>query len=102
MDKPEKINLFFLIFLYSRSIFFSFIFYIMVPHAARRLSEDLDILGLLDEAKDQGYKEEASGSSNRLFGEELDIKPEIDTGQVSESCFSFKKLWKYMGPGKET
>ncbi|KAI8990991.1 natural resistance-associated macrophage protein-domain-containing protein [Mycotypha africana] len=33
-----------------------------------------------------------------VFGEDLDIKPEIDTGQVSDSWFSFKKLWKYTGP----
>lgn len=70
----------------------------MVPHDARRLSEDLDILGLLEETKPHDQKE-ASSSSNALFGEELDIKPEIDTGQVSEAFFSFKKLWKYMGPG---
>lgn len=70
----------------------------MVPHATSRLSEDSDILRLLDETKDIRHKEEASGS-NALFGEELDIKPEIDTGQVSEAYFSFKKLWKYMGPG---
>ncbi|KAI8988870.1 natural resistance-associated macrophage protein-domain-containing protein [Pilobolus umbonatus] len=29
----------------------------------------------------------------------LEIKPEIDTGTVSDDCFSFRKLWKYMGPG---
>ncbi|KAI9312836.1 natural resistance-associated macrophage protein-domain-containing protein [Dichotomocladium elegans] len=35
-----------------------------------------------------------------LPGRNIDIefKPEIDTGDVSDSCFSFKKLWKYTGP----
>ncbi|KAI8381421.1 natural resistance-associated macrophage protein-domain-containing protein [Radiomyces spectabilis] len=32
-------------------------------------------------------------------GDDLEIKPEIDTGDVSDACFSFKKLWKYAGPG---
>ncbi|KAI8884102.1 Nramp-domain-containing protein [Backusella circina FSU 941] len=31
--------------------------------------------------------------------EELEIKPEVDTGAVSDEWFSFKKLWKYTGPG---
>lgn len=90
----------------------------MVPHDARRLSEDNDMFDFMEYddpliSKNEGFKQKiapthssdtsnSSGSGSRLFGEDLDIKPEIDTGRVSESCFSFKKLWKYMGPGKET
>lgn len=29
-----------------------------------------------------------------------EFKPEIDTGEVSDSCFSWRKLWKYTGPGR--
>lgn len=87
----------------------------MVPHDARRLSEDddLDIFTLTEyedpllSSKNERFAETqsqqqhaATGSSSRLFGDDLEIKPEIDTGTVSESCFSFKKLWKYTGPGK--
>lgn len=95
----------------------------MVPHDARRLSqdEDLDIFTLTDYQEPLIPKDErfvdgqsqsqqpsrtttASSSSNTsssgLFGDDLEIKPEIDTGTVSESCFSFKKLWKYTGPGE--
>lgn len=96
----------------------------MVPHDARRLSEDDDLFDFMEyddplNAKDESFKQKiasthsssdnsnsssssSSGSSggSRLFGDDLDIKPEIDTGRVSESFFSFKKLWKYMGPGK--
>lgn len=74
----------------------------MVPHDAGGLSEeDSDLLALL-EYDDTGFiKEERSTTSSRtIFGDELDIKPEVDTGTVSESCFSFRKLWKYTGPGK--
>lgn len=94
----------------------------MVPHDARRLSEDDDLFDFMEYddpliAKDESFKQKiasthsssdnsnssssSSGSSggSRLFGDDLDIKPEIDTGRVSESFFSFKKLWKYMGPG---
>jgi natural resistance-associated macrophage protein len=83
----------------------------MVPHDARRLSEeDLNVFSLMGQQDPLIPKNErfdditpataSSSSSSRLFGEDLEIKPEIDTGTVSESCFSFKKLWKYMGPGK--
>lgn len=87
----------------------------MVPHDARRLyEEDLNVLSLMDQqdpliSKNERFDEITSAStagtsqnssSSGLFGEDLEIKPEIDTGTVSESCFSFKKLWKYMGPGK--
>ncbi|KAL0140581.1 natural resistance-associated macrophage protein-domain-containing protein [Mucor lusitanicus] len=92
----------------------------MVPHDARRLSEnddDLDIFTLTDYQdpllpKNERFNESQShlpssptqqqrtnNSSSGLFGDDLEIKPEIDTGTVSESCFSFKKLWKYTGPG---
>ncbi|KAI7903370.1 natural resistance-associated macrophage protein-domain-containing protein [Cokeromyces recurvatus] len=84
----------------------------MVPHDARRLSDDVDVHNLEDSEDPLILKGEqfdsdinhASQSSNRinnngLFGDDLEIKPEVDTGRVSESCFSFKKLWKYMGPG---
>ncbi|GAN01137.1 solute carrier family 11 member 1 [Mucor ambiguus] len=95
----------------------------MVPHDARRLSEnddDLDIFTLTDYEdpllpKNERFNESqshqptsptqqqqrmnATDSTSRLFGDDLEIKPEIDTGTVSESCFSFKKLWKYTGPG---
>ncbi|CAO3635316.1 unnamed protein product [Mucor hiemalis] len=87
----------------------------MVPHDARRLSEDDDMFDFMEYddpliSKNEGFKQKiapthssdtsnSSGSGSRLFGDDLDIKPEIDTGRVSESCFSFKKLWKYMGPG---
>jgi natural resistance-associated macrophage protein len=40
-----------------------------------------------------------SNQSNIPFMEELEIKPEVDTGAVSDEWFSFKKLWKYTGPG---
>ncbi|GAA5816213.1 hypothetical protein MFLAVUS_009739 [Mucor flavus] len=73
----------------------------MVPHDVGGLSEeDSDLLALL-EYDDTGFiKEERSTTSSRtIFGDELDIKPEVDTGTVSESCFSFRKLWKYTGPG---
>lgn len=81
----------------------------MVPHDARRLSEDdSDILALM-EYEDTGLiKDERSNldkitgtTSRTIFGDELDIKPEVDTGRVSESCFSFRKLWKYTGPGND-
>jgi len=95
----------------------------MVPHDARRLSEnddDLDIFTLTDYQdpllpKNERFNESQShqppspqqqqrtnnnsSGTSRLFGDDLEIKPEIDTGTVSESCFSFKKLWKYTGPG---
>lgn len=29
-----------------------------------------------------------------------EFKPEVDTGEVSDSCFSWRKLWKYTGPGR--
>ncbi|GAA5800892.1 hypothetical protein HPULCUR_006331 [Helicostylum pulchrum] len=72
----------------------------MVPHDAGGLSEeDSDLLALL-EYDDTGFiKEERTTTSRTIFGDELDIKPEVDTGTVSESCFSFRKLWKYTGPG---
>jgi hypothetical protein len=86
----------------------------MVPHDARRLSEeDLNVFSLMDQqdpliSKNERFEDitsvaastSTSPSSSGLFGEDLEIKPEIDTGTVSESCFSFKKLWKYTGPGK--
>lgn len=34
------------------------------------------------------------------FLNDTDLKAEIDTGDVSEQWFSFKKLWAYAGPGK--
>lgn len=95
----------------------------MVPHDTRRLSEnddDLDIFTLTDYQDPLIPKNERqshlpssptqqrtnttnnnnnNNSTSRLFGDDLEIKPEIDTGTVSESCFSFKKLWKYTGPG---
>ncbi|KAK4510332.1 uncharacterized protein ATC70_004762 [Mucor velutinosus] len=95
----------------------------MVPHDARRLPEnddDLDIFTLADyedpllpknerfnesqshqplSSAAQQQRTDAANSTSRLFGDDLEIKPEIDTGTVSESCFSFKKLWKYTGPG---
>ncbi|KAJ2956837.1 hypothetical protein NQZ79_g7362 [Umbelopsis isabellina] len=33
------------------------------------------------------------------FLNDTDLKAEIDTGDVSEQWFSFKKLWAYAGPG---
>lgn len=84
----------------------------MVPHDAGRLSEeDNDVLDFMEYddpliSKGERFNKpntlatSSSESSSGLFGDDLDIKPEIDTGRVSESCFSFKKLWKYMGPGK--
>ncbi|ORZ01583.1 natural resistance-associated macrophage protein-domain-containing protein [Syncephalastrum racemosum] len=39
------------------------------------------------------------GRRRRRRSDDLEIKPEINTGSVSDSCFSFKKLWKYTGPG---
>ncbi|KAI8387483.1 natural resistance-associated macrophage protein-domain-containing protein [Blakeslea trispora] len=87
----------------------------MVPHDARRTSEEgLDILNLLEyeeglsntkkrhhSSSDSDNLSDSISSENnsRLFGQDLEIKPEIDTGAVSESMFSFKKLWAYMGPG---
>lgn len=79
----------------------------MVPHDARHSIDDLDIFSLNDLQDPLLAKNErletnsttSSSSSSGLFGDDLEIKPEIDTGSVSESCFSFKKLWKYMGPG---
>ena len=75
----------------------------MVPHDARE-PEDLDFLEYDDPLIAKYERTIPSTSSNSsastLFGDDLDIKPEIDTGRVSESCFSFKKLWKYMGPGE--
>lgn len=94
----------------------------MVPHDARRLSEnddDLDIFTLTDyqdpllpknerfnesqshqpPSPTQQQRTDTASSPSGLFGDDLEIKPEIDTGTVSESCFSFKKLWKYTGPG---
>ncbi|KAG2237607.1 hypothetical protein INT48_004510 [Thamnidium elegans] len=74
----------------------------MVPHDAGGLSEeDSDLLALL-EYDDTGFTKDertTSTTSRTIFGDELDIKPEVDTGTVSESCFSFRKLWKYTGPG---
>jgi natural resistance-associated macrophage protein len=65
----------------------------MVPHDAQ--PED-DIISLLehDYPENKRYQVTHSSSTN-----DLEIKPEIDTGSVSDSCFSFKKLWKYTGPG---
>ncbi|KAI8064838.1 natural resistance-associated macrophage protein-domain-containing protein [Gilbertella persicaria] len=86
----------------------------MVPHDARRVSEeDLDVLNLIEYEQhlSKGNKRRISNdnsvssttsldnTNNGLFGQDLEIKPEIDTGAVSKSMFSFKKLWKYMGPG---
>lgn len=74
----------------------------MVPHDARRSIDDFDIYSLNDLEDPLLTKNErliVAGNSSGLFGDDLEIKPEIDTGNVSESCFSFKKLWKYMGPG---
>ncbi|KAI9478131.1 MAG: natural resistance associated macrophage protein [Benjaminiella poitrasii] len=83
----------------------------MVPHDARQLSDDdSDVYTLRDYddplfskherlSNDIIYTTQNSTSNSGLFGEDLEIKPEVDTGKVSESCFSFKKLWMYMGPG---
>jgi hypothetical protein len=94
----------------------------MVPHDARRILEDQDSTDEMEFiehddpliAKNEQYNDHkdimdnpaaessSSDSINNgvLFGDDLEIKPEVDTGRVSESCFSFKKLWTYMGPGK--
>jgi natural resistance-associated macrophage protein len=72
----------------------------MVPHDARHSIDDLDIFSLNDlQDQDPLLLKDETTTSSGLFGDDLEIKPEIDTGSVSESCFSFKKLWKYMGPG---
>ncbi|KAF7729633.1 hypothetical protein EC973_004006 [Apophysomyces ossiformis] len=83
----------------------------MVPRVAEE--EDGDHLSLMDfepESLDGGGSRYGkpmdaspyaarSATERRTFLNDLDIKPEIDTGKVSQSCFSFKKLWKYTGPG---
>jgi hypothetical protein len=87
----------------------------MVPHDARRISEeDSDVIGFMEyddplDSKNEHYNNNNSASqcststssdgNGGIFGEDLDIKPEVDTGKVSESYFSFKKLWTYLGPG---
>ncbi|KAI9497820.1 natural resistance-associated macrophage protein-domain-containing protein [Zychaea mexicana] len=93
----------------------------MVPHDASHLHDDLDDeseMGLMNEYaySFKPQQPDGDGSENAsLLSEEstsgrrarrrsggaadLEFKPEIDTGGVSDSCFSFKKLWKYTGPG---
>jgi hypothetical protein len=38
-------------------------------------------------------------SSESRFLNDTELKAEIDTGNVSDQWFSFKKLWTYAGPG---
>lgn len=91
----------------------------MVPHDARRISEeeDPDAIEIMEYdapliSKKEEYKsnrnnnistesssDSGTGGSSALFGEELEIKAEVQSGRVSDSCFSFKKLWIFLGPG---
>ncbi|KAI9274443.1 hypothetical protein BDA99DRAFT_497490 [Phascolomyces articulosus] len=94
----------------------------MVPHATENAHDALDFddneseLGFMNEFaysyKPQQRDSSSDDSSSLLLSEsddngrgarrrntDLEIKPEIDTGDVSNSCFSFRKLWKYTGPG---
>ncbi|KAG2223121.1 hypothetical protein INT45_005677 [Circinella minor] len=97
----------------------------MVPHATEHDTLDFDDneseLDLLNDYgrsyKPQQLQQSDESSSSLLLSDvddnnnnnngrrprrrntDLEIKPEIDTGEVSDSCFSFKKLWKYTGPG---
>jgi hypothetical protein len=42
--------------------------------------------------------------SNDMAGTGIAVKnsSKIDTGEVEEGVFSWKKLWKYSGPGKSS
>ncbi|CDH49004.1 natural resistance-associated macrophageprotein [Lichtheimia corymbifera JMRC:FSU:9682] len=52
-----------------------------------------------DEATEPGSTGSGDNVRRRQTTNDLEFKPEIDTGDVSDSCFSFRKLWKYTGPG---
>lgn len=94
----------------------------MVPHDASHFQEELDDseLGMLnldefgfsyskrqEQANDNPTEDDGSIKSDEGQGRrpgrrrlmDSEIKVEVDTGAVSDSCFSFKKLWKYTGPG---
>ncbi|KAI7870444.1 hypothetical protein BDF14DRAFT_93958 [Spinellus fusiger] len=44
-------------------------------------------------------KQHTLPTTTHLFFGDMDIKPEISTGPVTDEWFSFRKLWKYTGPG---
>lgn len=86
----------------------------MVPHDASHLYDDDEDDTEMSLLNDYGYPYKARPSDEATEGStgsednvrrrpttnDLEFKPEIDTGDVSDSCFSFRKLWKYTGPGK--
>jgi hypothetical protein len=41
-------------------------------------------------------------TSDSRFLNDTELKAEVDTGDVSDQWFSFKKLWTYAGPGELT
>jgi hypothetical protein len=41
-------------------------------------------------------------ASDSRFLNDTELKAEVDTGDVSDQWFSFKKLWAYAGPGELT
>ena len=67
------------------------------PQLRQQESDESSSSLLLSDSDDSNN----SGRRARRRNGDLEIKPEIDTGEVSDSCFSFRKLWKYTGPGKE-
>ncbi|KAI9023101.1 natural resistance-associated macrophage protein-domain-containing protein [Phycomyces nitens] len=77
----------------------------MVPHEAHHdLLLNDDRMSLSDFGEGMGnygfqHKRRHDNTDSTTFFCDLDIKPEVDTGTVTDEWFSFKKLWKYAGPG---
>lgn len=68
--------------------------------AATSLIPSPEITPKQSTSSDDAIDTTPDATSQRHLLNDIDMKAEIDTGEVSEQWFSFKKLWTYAGPGK--